>query len=184
MALNRDRVLRAAVRLADKSGIESVTMRRLGKALGVEAMSLYNHVRNKDDVLDGIVDAAVGEIVVPTAAADWKTEMREIAISAHETLLRHPWASSTVSISARSSRRMPLRMALRPRGLEEEAIVGRRAMSTDEMMFASTKSTGATSGSRTLASPSSTVTRSTTPLRATFSSAFPIASPSSSIANA
>jgi len=55
-------------------------------------MSLYNHVANKDEVLDGIVDLAWSEIVVPTGEVDWKTEMREIAISAHDTLLRHPWA--------------------------------------------------------------------------------------------
>ena len=68
-------------------------MRKLAKELGVEAMSLYNHVANKDDVLDGIVDAAWSEIVMSTGEADWKTEIRETAISAHETLLRHPWAS-------------------------------------------------------------------------------------------
>jgi AcrR family transcriptional regulator len=91
--LSRERVLRAAIALADEGGIEALSMRRLAKELGVEAMSLYNHVANKDDVLNGIVDAAWGEIVMSTGEADWKTDIRQTAISAHETLLRHPWAS-------------------------------------------------------------------------------------------
>jgi AcrR family transcriptional regulator len=68
-------------------------MRRLADELGVKAMSLYNHVANKDDLLDGIVDAAYGEIVLPSAEADWKTQIRELAVSVHETLLLHSWAS-------------------------------------------------------------------------------------------
>ncbi|MGH8823595.1 MAG: TetR/AcrR family transcriptional regulator C-terminal domain-containing protein [Jiangellaceae bacterium] len=91
--LSRERVLRAAVALADQGGIESLTMRRLGQELGVEAMSLYNHVANKDDILDGIVDLVVGDIGVPPAGTDWKTAMRQRAISAHEVLLAHPWAA-------------------------------------------------------------------------------------------
>jgi len=90
--LSRERVLGAAISLADEAGIEALSMRKLAKELGVEAMSLYNHVANKDDVLDGIVDTAWGEIAIPTGGADWKTAIREIAISAHETLLRHAWA--------------------------------------------------------------------------------------------
>ena len=74
--LNRDRVLRAAMVLADESGIESLSMRRLGQQLGVEAMSLYNHVANKDDILDGIVDIVVSEIVVPSSGTEWKAAMR------------------------------------------------------------------------------------------------------------
>ncbi|MEK6274645.1 MAG: TetR/AcrR family transcriptional regulator C-terminal domain-containing protein [Actinomycetota bacterium] len=89
--LSRERVLRAAIKLADEGGIEALSMRKLAKELGVEAMSLYNHVANKNDVLDAIMDAAWGEVVVPTGEADWKTEIREIAISVHEALLRHPW---------------------------------------------------------------------------------------------
>jgi AcrR family transcriptional regulator len=89
--LNRERVLRAAVALADAGGIESLTMRKLGGELGVEAMSLYNHVANKDDLLDGMIDAVFSEIDLPSAA-DWKTAMRERAISAREVLSRHPWA--------------------------------------------------------------------------------------------
>src|SRR5713226_2500728 len=92
--LSRERVLRAAIVLADTGGIDSLTMRKLGQELGVEAMSLYNHVANKDDILDGIVDLVFGEIDVPSDRADWKTTMRQRAISAREVLLRHPWATS------------------------------------------------------------------------------------------
>ena len=91
--LSRERVLRAAVELADTSGIESLTMRALGRALGVEAMSLYNHVRSKDEILDGIVDLIVGDIHVPPSGTPWKSAMRERAISAHEVLLTHPWGA-------------------------------------------------------------------------------------------
>jgi AcrR family transcriptional regulator len=94
--LSRERVLRAAVALADESGIESLTMRRLGQELGVEAMSLYNHVANKDDILDGIVDLVLGDIDVPPTGTDWKTAMRQRAVSAHEVLLAHPWAALLV----------------------------------------------------------------------------------------
>jgi AcrR family transcriptional regulator len=69
-------------------------MRNLGEELGVEAMSLYNHVANKDDILDGIVDLVFSEIALPTERAEWKPAMRGRAISAHEALLRHPWAPS------------------------------------------------------------------------------------------
>ena len=92
--LSRERVLRAALALADVEGIGSLTMRRLGQELGVEAMSLYNHVADKGDLLDGIVDLVFGEIAVPSDQADWKAAMRLRAISAHEALLRHPWAST------------------------------------------------------------------------------------------
>jgi AcrR family transcriptional regulator len=89
--LSRDRVIDAALTLVDDGGIQALSMRRLADELGVKAMSLYNHVANKDDVLDGIVDAAMSEIAAPPAGAEWKTQVREVAISAHETLLRHPW---------------------------------------------------------------------------------------------
>lgn len=91
--LNRERVLRAAIEVADQEGIRALTMRRLGQQLGVEAMSLYNHVRNKDDVLDGIVDLVVGDIVVPPAGTPWRTAMRLRALSAHAVLVAHPWAA-------------------------------------------------------------------------------------------
>lgn len=92
-SLSRERVLRAAVRLADEGGIESLSMRNLAQDLGVKAMSLYNHVANKDDLLDGIVDIVVSEIEVPNLGVDWKTAMRGRAMSAHEVLLRHPWST-------------------------------------------------------------------------------------------
>jgi AcrR family transcriptional regulator len=90
--LNRDRVLRAAVALADAGGIESLTMRKLGVELGVEAMSLYNHVANKGDLLDGMIDIVFGEIDLTTRETDWRTAMRRRAISARGALSRHPWA--------------------------------------------------------------------------------------------
>jgi AcrR family transcriptional regulator len=92
--LSRERVLRAALVLADAGGIESLTMRKLGQELQVEAMSLYNHVAGKDDILDGIVDLVFSEIALPSGPADWKTAARERAISAREALRRHPWATS------------------------------------------------------------------------------------------
>ena len=92
--LSRGRVLRAALDLADVAGIESLTMRNLGQKLGVEAMSLYNHVASKDDILDGIVDLVFGEIALPPDRAGWKVAARQRAISAREALLRHPWATS------------------------------------------------------------------------------------------
>jgi AcrR family transcriptional regulator len=91
--LSRKRVLSAAVELADRSGIEALTMRRLGQQLGVEAMSLYKHVANKDDVLDGIVDLVVGDIEVPPTGTPWRPAMRARAVSAHAVLLAHPWAA-------------------------------------------------------------------------------------------
>ncbi len=92
--LSKERVLRAAVALADEHGIEALSMRRLAKELGVEAMSLYNHVANKDEILDGIVDAVVREIDLPPDDVDWKTALRTSAISECDVLLRHRWASS------------------------------------------------------------------------------------------
>ena len=96
--LTTERVLRAAVTLADEGGIESLSMRNLGQKLGVEAMSLYNHVTNKDDILNGIVDIVVSEIDAPSSRADWKAAMRQRAISAREVLLRHPWAPDRKSV--------------------------------------------------------------------------------------
>ena len=90
--LSRDRVLRAALALADDSGIASLTMRKLGEALGVEAMSLYNHVANKIDLLDGMIDLVFSEIDLPSGGADWKTAMRQRAVSTRKALSRHPWA--------------------------------------------------------------------------------------------
>ena len=94
--LNRERVLEAAVDLADRAGIESVSMRKLGQELGVEAMSLYNHVKNKDDLLDGIVEQVAAELEVPTLDGDWKSAMRRRALTAHAVLMRHPWATMLI----------------------------------------------------------------------------------------
>lgn len=90
--LNRERVLGAAIRLADEAGVESMTMRKLAKELGVEAMSLYNHVANKDDILDGIVEIVFSEIELPPTGVDWRAAMRQRAISTREALSRHRWA--------------------------------------------------------------------------------------------
>lgn len=91
--LTRERVLRAAVAVADEAGIDALTMRRLGQELHVEAMSLYTHVANKDDILDGMTDLVLGDIEVPPTGTHWRVAMRERAISAHELLLKHPWAA-------------------------------------------------------------------------------------------
>ncbi|WP_426513040.1 TetR/AcrR family transcriptional regulator [Dactylosporangium sp. McL0621] len=90
--LTRERVLHAAVALADKSGSASLSMRKLGEAVGVEAMSLYRHVANKEDLLDGMIDLVFGEIGLPAGGQDWKTAMRQRAISARRVLSRHGWA--------------------------------------------------------------------------------------------
>lgn len=91
--LTKERVLEQAVVLADKEGIEALSMRKLGQALGVEAMSLYNHVRNKEDMLDGMVDVVFSEIDLPPGGVDWRSAMRQRAISVRQVLTRHPWAN-------------------------------------------------------------------------------------------
>lgn len=93
LPLSRERILQTALRLADEGGLEALSMRKLAEALDVKAMSLYNHITNRDDLIDGIVDSVVSEIEVPKLGANWKTAMRRRAISAHEVLLRHPWAT-------------------------------------------------------------------------------------------
>ncbi|MFF4350440.1 TetR/AcrR family transcriptional regulator [Streptomyces sp. NPDC001530] len=90
--LSRERVLHAAVALADESGLEALSMRKLGEAVGVEAMSLYNHVANKVDLLDGMIDVVFGEIGLPSSEDDWKTAMRERAGAVRRVLSRHRWA--------------------------------------------------------------------------------------------
>jgi AcrR family transcriptional regulator len=94
-SLTRERVVRAAVALADDGGIATLSMRRLAKELGVEAMSLYNHVENKGDLVDAMVDDVVREIELPSDS-DWEAAIRRCAISAYDTFLRHPWACSLV----------------------------------------------------------------------------------------
>src|SRR6202035_2494842 len=95
--LSRERVLLAAVAFADEHGIASLSMRKLGDVLGVEAMSLYNHVANKDELLDGMVDLVFGEIDLPADGGGWKAAMRERAQSARRALRRHPWAIALMS---------------------------------------------------------------------------------------
>jgi AcrR family transcriptional regulator len=90
--LSRERVLRGAVAVADASGIGSLTMRSLAEELGVKPMSLYHHVTNKDEILDGIVDAVFSEIELPSIDGEWRAEMRRRAVSARAVLRRHPWA--------------------------------------------------------------------------------------------
>jgi AcrR family transcriptional regulator len=94
--LSRERVLDAAIRLADEGGIESLSMRKLARELGVEAMSLYNHVANKGDLVDAIADLVVSEIDLPAATEEWDVAVRTCAVSAYETFMRHPWACSLV----------------------------------------------------------------------------------------
>lgn len=90
--LNQERVIHAAIALADEEGLEALSMRRLGRRLGVEAMSLYNHVANKDALLDGIVEYVLGEIDVPSPDDDWEDALRRRAVSARDVFARHPWA--------------------------------------------------------------------------------------------
>jgi AcrR family transcriptional regulator len=99
--LSKDRVLRAAMQIADKSGIESLTMRRLAQKLGVEAMTLYYYMTKKDDILNGILDLVVSEIEVPSEGGNWRAALRRSAISAHQVLLRHPWACNLMMSPAR-----------------------------------------------------------------------------------
>ena len=103
LPLTRDRVLQAAIDLADEAGIDALSMRKLGQALGVEAMSLYNHVTNKDDILSGMVDIVESGIELPPPAADWKPALRTIAISAHDVFELHPWAAG-LTLSAVGTR--------------------------------------------------------------------------------
>src|SRR6476646_475792 len=94
--LNRTRVLRAAVDLADRDGIDSVSMRRLGQDLGIEAMSLYTHIRGKEDLLDGMVDAVIGEIPIDVEGPDWLTTLRRNVLAARGVMLRHRWAARII----------------------------------------------------------------------------------------
>jgi AcrR family transcriptional regulator len=90
--LNRDRILRAGIELADREGLAGLSMRKLAAHLGFEVMSLYNHVTNKRDLLEGMIDLANGEVELPDpAAVEWKLGIRQIADDAHALLLRHRW---------------------------------------------------------------------------------------------
>jgi AcrR family transcriptional regulator len=111
--LNRERVLAAAIKLADEGGLELLSMRKLGVALGVEAMTLYHHFENKEDVLDGIVDIVFGEIDLPLPGLHWKVAMRERARAVRDALARHRTSVTTTPSSvacaqlASTSRRSP-----------------------------------------------------------------------------
>ena len=100
--LNRDRVLDKAIALADRDGLEALSMRKLAQALGVEAMSLYNHVANKGDLVDAMVDRVIGEIELPDDGG-WEDAVRRCAVSAHAAFVSHPWACEL----AMSPSRMP-----------------------------------------------------------------------------
>ena len=101
--LTRQRVLGAAVELADQIGIGSLSMRRLAEELGVVPMALYKHVSNKEELLDGMVDVVVGEIDPPPSDTDWKSAVRQRILSARRSLLHHRWASGVIESRANPS---------------------------------------------------------------------------------
>lgn len=114
--LSRDRILDAAIRVADRGGVEAITMRRVARELGVEAMSLYHHVPNKDAILDGVVDKVFTAIELPDAAcADWRDAIRARAASARSVLAEHSWA-----LGLMDSRRTPGPATLR----HHDAVLG------------------------------------------------------------
>jgi AcrR family transcriptional regulator len=94
--LSRERITSTAIELADRDGIESLSMRKLGQSLGVDPMSLYNHVRDKDDLLDAVADAIVGEIEPEPERGDWIESLRGTVLAARATMLRHPWAAEVL----------------------------------------------------------------------------------------
>jgi AcrR family transcriptional regulator len=100
--LSRDKVLRAALDVADAHGVAGLTIRSLADALGVKPMSVYHHVANKDEILDGIVDLVFGEIDLPVTGGDWRVEIRQRAQSTRQVLRRHSWATTLLE-----SRRTP-----------------------------------------------------------------------------
>jgi AcrR family transcriptional regulator len=113
--LSRDRVLHGAIAVADAAGIASLTIRSLAQELDAKPMSIYHHVRNKDEILDGIVDLVFGEIELPVPGGEWRSEMRRRANSARRVLRRHPWA-----IALLQSRTSPGPATLR----HHDAIIG------------------------------------------------------------
>jgi AcrR family transcriptional regulator len=104
LPLSRDRILEQAVQIADAEGVEALTMRRLADELGFEAMSLYRHVKNKDDVIDGIVDLVLAEFESPAAPGEWDDAIRRSAISVNEALDRHPWGTDVLMGRIRPAR--------------------------------------------------------------------------------
>lgn len=110
--LTRERVLRAAVELADEQGLDGLSMRKLGESLGVEAMSLYNHVANKDDVLTGMVGLVLAEVDNPPVGRPWKEAIRHTAVSSYDAFRRHRWACALAM-------RVPGLSALRMQWMED-----------------------------------------------------------------
>ncbi|HEX5950649.1 MAG TPA: TetR/AcrR family transcriptional regulator [Actinomycetota bacterium] len=94
--MSRERILRTAIDLADRDGIEAVSMRRIAHELGVVPMALYKHVANKEEILDGLVELVIGEIDPVSSDDDWKTAVRTRILSARRALLRHPWAARVI----------------------------------------------------------------------------------------
>jgi AcrR family transcriptional regulator len=107
--LTRERVLQAAVALADERGIEALTMRNLGQEVGVEAMSLYNHVANKEAILDGVIELVIDEVLEAVQdetisdPADWKAVTRRRILAAREVMLRHRWAPKVLETRSEMS---------------------------------------------------------------------------------
>src|SRR4051794_2050186 len=91
-ALTRERIVDAGLALADEHGLEAVSMRRVAGELGVKAMSLYNHIAAKNDLLDGMLERVLGEVTLPVAGGEWEAELRRCAMSLHDAIRRHPWA--------------------------------------------------------------------------------------------
>ena len=126
--LSRERVLRTAIRRADQGGLEALSMRTLAEELEVAPMALYRHVANKDDLIDAMIDVIFSEIGLPSGGADWKTAMRQRAVSLRDVLARHRWA-----IGLMESRRSPGPANLR----HHDAVIGRlRAAGFDVGMAA------------------------------------------------
>jgi AcrR family transcriptional regulator len=100
--LSRERVLQTATNRADEGGLEALTMRSLGEELEVAPMALYRHIANKDDLIDAMIDVVFSEVGLPSGGTDWKTAMRQRAISVRDALARHRWA-----IGLMESRRTP-----------------------------------------------------------------------------
>ncbi|MDH5753389.1 MAG: TetR/AcrR family transcriptional regulator C-terminal domain-containing protein [Deltaproteobacteria bacterium] len=97
--LTRERVLQAAIELADEEGISGLSMRRLGTRLGVKAMSLYNHVASKEELLEGVIDLLLKDVPLPSPDDDWKDALRRRAESYRQIFLRHPWALGMLEAS-------------------------------------------------------------------------------------
>ncbi len=115
LPLSRDRIVAAAMELADRGGLDTVTLRAVAERLGVEAMSLYKHVTNKDDILDGLVETVMGEMTLPDRRLGWREFLKARALTMRDVLLRHRWAAMLVE-----SRTTPTRARLRT----NDAVVG------------------------------------------------------------